>query len=80
MLKGKQYFVMEEIFLVNIRYFLSNLVNFFFQGCIFTFTRKPDRQVIVSACMSESQSRTSEIFLCANNSDGDSSHPPETEE
>lgn len=30
MLKGKQYFVLEEIFLVNIRYFLSHLVNFFF--------------------------------------------------
>lgn len=34
MLKGKQYFVMEEIFLVNIRYFLSNLVNFFFHKVV----------------------------------------------
>lgn len=29
MLRGKQYFIMEEIFLVNIRYFLSHPVNVF---------------------------------------------------
>lgn len=52
MLKGKQYFVMEEISLV---FDVFGDVEFLVpQGCIFTFTRKPNMQVIASACMSQS--------------------------